>query len=162
MTRIERGQFAVFARNHRRHLDEAVALCRADLNRQITFRASSTWASAARAVANGTAVPIYIAAVGSPGAVGYVAELIEVQTHPHRGDPTTERLLKWYTNSTKDEGLWEKYDKRVETLYTIRKCRRLQRPFPMSRLVKASDGTVMSADFRYSYALVIPVRKLGV
>ena len=162
MNRIERGQIAVFARNHRRHLDEAVALCRADSNRQITFRASSTWISAERSVTNGPAVPIYIAAVGGPGAVEYVAELVEVQTHPHRGEPTTERLLKLHTNSTKDEGLWEQYDKRVATLYSIRKCRRLQRPFPMSRLVKASDGTPMSAEFRYSYALVVPVRELAV
>ena len=162
MSRIERGQFAVFARNHRIHLDEAVALCSADSDRQVTFRASSTWASAAGAVRNCPFVPIYIAAVGGPSAVEYVAELTAVQTHPHRGDPTTERLLKFYTNSTKDEGLWEKYAKRVQTLYAISRCRRLQRPFPMSKLVKASDGTPMSPDFRYSYALVVPVRDPGV
>ena len=116
MGRIARTQFAVFTRNHRRHIEEAVALCAKDPDRQFTFRASSTWASAERAVAGGTPVPIYIAVVGGPRMVEYQAELCDVQTHPHRGDPKTERLLTLATNSTKDEGLWEQYDKSVDTL----------------------------------------------
>ena len=143
MSRIERGHFAVFARNHRVHLDEAVAVCVVDPSRQVTFRASTTWASAERAVVGGPPVPIYIAAVGGPGTIEYVAELCDLQTQSHRGDPKTERLLKLWTNSTKDEGLWEKYDKRVRTLY-------------ISRLVKAADGKPLSAGFKYSYALVVP------
>ncbi len=61
MSRIDRGQLAVFARNHRRHLDEAVALCANDPDRLVTFRASRTWASAARALTSAPPVPIYIA-----------------------------------------------------------------------------------------------------
>ena len=157
MDRIERGQIAVFTRNHRVHLDEAVVLCSADPSRQVTFRASGTWASAERAVVGGPPVPLYIAAVGGPGTVEYVAELCEVQTRPHRGDPKTERLLRLWTNSTKDEGLWEKYGKRVRTLYVLSKCRRVSRPFPISNLNKASDGAPLSAEFRYSYSLVAPL-----
>jgi len=155
--RIKRGQFAVFTRNHRVHLDEAVAICSADPSRQVTFRASGTWASAERAVVGGSPVPLYIAVVGGPGTVEYVAELCDVQTHPHRGDPKTERLLQFWTNSTKDEGLWEQYGKRVGTLYVLSKCRAVRRPFPISNLQKASDGTPLSAEFRYSYALVAPI-----
>ena len=162
MSRIERGQFAVFTRNHRVHLAEAAALCAADPTRLVTFRASVTWVSAERAVASGSPIPIYVAVVGGPGAVEYVAELCDVQLRPHRGDPKTERLLRHWTNSTKDEGLWEKYDKPVRTLYVIRKCKALRRSFPISNLVKASDGTSLSAEFRYSYAMVVPVPSLSV
>ena len=151
-------QLAVFSRNHRIHLDEAVALCAADSTRKVTFRASVTWASARQAVSNGAAIPVYFAAVSGAGSVEYIANLVEVQTHPHRGDPTTERLLKFDTNSTAHEGLWERSGEQVRTLYTITKCRKLARPVPISKLLKASDGKAMSQEFKYSYALVLPVR----
>lgn len=157
MDRIARGQFAVFTRNHRVHLDEAILLCSADPSRQVTFRASGTWASAERAVESGPPLPLYIAAIGGSAVVEYVAELCEVQTRPHRGDPKTERLLRLWTDSTKDEGLWEKYGKQVRTLYVLSKCRAVRRPFPISHLTKAVDATPVSADFRYSYALVLPI-----
>lgn len=160
MNRIERGQIAVFTRNHRIHLDEAAVLCSADPSRQVTFRASGTWVSAERALAGGP-LPVYIAVVGGPGTVEYAAELSEVQLRPHRGDPTTERLLQLWTNSTKDEGLWEKSVKRVRTLYVLTKCRAVRNPFPISSLQKASDDTPLSAEFRYSYALVAPIKGTG-
>ena len=156
MSRISQGQVAVFTRNHRRHLDEAVALCAANQNRKVTFRASTRWASAEQAMAVRSTVPIYMAAVGGPGMIEYVAELCDLQTYPHRGDLKTERLLSFSTNSTKDEGLWEKYEKDVKTLYVIWRCRVLRRPFPISNLTKASDNSPLSADFKYSYSLVFP------
>ena len=156
MERIKRERFAVFTRNHPNYLVEAEELCAADPKRFVTFRASTLWASAEREVSDGPPLALYIAAVGGPGTVEYVAELCEVQTHPHRGDPKTERLLAAVTPSTADEGLWEKYDKRVRTLYAIRYCRRLATAFPISTLIKASDGTPLDSEYRYSYARVMP------
>jgi hypothetical protein len=53
---------------------------------------------------------------------------------------------------TKGEGLWEKYGKKVETLYEISGCRQV-RPFRQDELVK-HDGTRLNRHFKYSYAIV--------
>jgi hypothetical protein len=97
-----------------------------------------------------------MAAIGGAGEIEYVAELCDGQLQPRRGDPKTETLLARALKSTKDEGLWEKYGETVETLYAIRGCRKLPNPFPLTSLVKLSDGHPMSADYGYSYALVSP------
>ena len=156
MERIRRGHFAVFTRNHRQHLDEAVELCAADRTRRVTFRAANRWTSAERSVSPSSPVPIYIAVVGGSGTVEYVADLCDVKTHPFRGDPKTEELLGVTTTSTKDEGLWEQYERKVKTLYCVMRCRKLARPFPLSQLKKADGGQPLSADYHYSYALVMP------
>ena len=79
-----------------------------------------------------------------------------MKTHPFRGDPKTEELLGFTTTSTKDEGLWEQDQKKVKTLYCVMRCRKLARPFPLFQLMKADDGEPLSADYHYSYALVMP------
>lgn len=57
------------------------------------------------------------------------------------------------------EGLWEttRTKGRVRTLYAITDCKRLNRPFPIARLVKISDGAPLSSGYRYSYSVVRPV-----
>jgi hypothetical protein len=95
-----------------------------------------------------------MAAIGGAGEIEYEAELCDGQIEPRRGDPKTEALLTSVLKSTKDEGLWEKYGKTAETLYAIRACRRRARPFPITSLVKLSDGKPISADYGYSYAIV--------
>ena len=42
----------------------------------------------------------------------------------------------------------------MKTLYEVRACRVLPRPFPIGRLVKISDGKPISPDYGYSYAIV--------
>lgn len=148
---------AVFTRNHRVHLDDALAVCSKDPARLVTFRASTRWATAEQAVSKTGPVPIYIAVIGHDGGVEYEAELSEIQTRPRYGDPTTERLLDHSTNSTRHEGLWERYNKTVKTLYVIRGLRRLAKPFPLSALHRASDDRPLSDRFKYSYALVRPM-----
>ena len=59
--------FGVFTRNHRRHLDEAVALCLSDSGRRVAFRSAKRWTSAGTAVEFGVIVPVYMAAVGGTG-----------------------------------------------------------------------------------------------
>ena len=83
MRRISRGHFAVFTRNHQVHRDEAVALCANDSERPVTFRSATLWASAERAVSPATPLPMYVAVVGGPATVQYVADLWDVQTRPH-------------------------------------------------------------------------------
>lgn len=156
MDRLSRGNVAVFTRNHLIHLDQAVALGAADPNRLVTFRASTRWASAERAVSVATPLPLYIAVVGGPGLVEYTADLCDVHTRPRRGDPKTERLLRFTTPSTEKEGLWEQYDKEVKTLYVIKRCIKLAQPFALSDLNRLADGQPLSDNFRYSYALVSP------
>jgi hypothetical protein len=158
MSRISRGHVAVFARNHRQYLDEAVALCRQNPQRPVTFRAAGVWRSAEGAVSGGaTPVPIYIAAVGGAG-IEYVGELCEVQTHPFRGDTQTEHLLELVTPSTKQEGLWERGPRPVRTLYAIKGCRKLRTPVRLSTLSKAADGTQLDDGYQHGYALVQPTK----
>jgi len=51
-----------------------------------------------------------------PATVQYVADLWDVQTRPHYGDPKTDRLLTYATDSTKGEELWGEHDKHLHTL----------------------------------------------
>jgi hypothetical protein len=68
-------------------------------------------------------------------------------------------LLERILESTKDEGLWEIDGKpTLQTLYAITACRKLARPFPMTSLLKVSDGKPISADYGYSYTIVRPRR----
>lgn len=145
---------AVFTRNHRNYLEEAADISTQDPRAVIVFRARSKWVTALREIPAGGSLPIYMAAIGGAGEVEYEAELCDGQIEPRRGDPKTEVLLALVLKSTKDEGLWEKYGKTVETLYAIRACRRRSRPFPITSLVKLADGKPISANYAYSYALV--------
>jgi hypothetical protein len=152
--RREPQDVAVFTRNHRNYLEEAAKISAQDPRKLIVFRARSKWVTALREIPAGGSLPIYMAAIGGAGEVEYEAELCDGQTEPSRGDRKTEALLDLVLKSTKDEGLWEKYGKTVETLYAIRACRRRSEPFPITSLVKFSDGRPISADYGYSYAIV--------
>ena len=145
---------AVFTRNHRKYLEEAADVSARDPNRIIVFRARSKWVTALRAIPVGASLPIYMGAIGGTGEVEYEAELCDGQIGPRRGDSKTETLLASVLKSTAEEGLWEKNGKAAETLYAIRACRRRSRPFPITSLVKVSDGQPISPDYGYSYAIV--------
>jgi hypothetical protein len=157
-TRIAKGgDVAIFARNHREHVEEAVSISASDPNRQIPFRASSKWVSAADALNKRSPRELYISLVGGNGMVEYVADLHRVQLEPQRGQPVTEELLKLSTKSTADEGLWEKFEgQTVLTLYAVSNVRKLKHPFPMTKLVKVSDNKPISENYAYSYSLVYP------
>jgi len=152
--RRDRQDVAVFTRNHRKYLDEAANASAKEPNVPIVFRARSKWATALRKVPAGGSLPIYMAAIGGTGEIEYGAELCDGRLEPSRGDPKTEALLASVLKSTKDEGLWEKSGKTAETLYAIRRCRKLHKPFPITNLVKLSDGQPISANYGYSYAIV--------
>ena len=147
--------FAVFTRNHRRHLEEAAIACAADPERKVAFRSAKRWVSAAEAVAFGVVVPVYVAAVGGSG-VEYEAELVDIQLDPHEGDPTTKRILALDTVSTQGEQLWPTHPrgKTVSTLYVLKGVRSVT-PFPISQLRKATGGR-LDEGYHYSYALVKP------
>jgi len=70
---------------------------------------------------------------------------------PVPGSPEAGRWLARVLPATRAEGLW---DPPVSTLYEIRACRLLKQPFPLTKLVKLSDGKPISADYGYSYAIV--------
>lgn len=157
-TAIGKGaEVAIFARNHREHIEEAVSISASDPNRQITFRARSKWVSALDALNIKTPRELYIALVGGNGMVGYVADLHRAHIEPHRGQPLTEELLKLSTESTADEALWEKYKgQNVLTLYAVSNVRKLDHPFSMTKLVKVSDDKPIRENYGYSYCLVFP------
>ena len=145
---------AVFARNHRHYLEEATELATADAARLITFRSAATWRKASLALESHGTIPVYFAAVGGGPKVEFVADLVSVQLNPRREDPETRRYLEFSLPSTASEGLWEEYEKSAQTLYVIKRSRRLLAPFPMTQLVKVSDSKPIAANYGYSYSVV--------
>jgi hypothetical protein len=146
---------AVFSRNHGKYLKDAEALCKQSPGTMVTFRAESRWVSAADALSELKSIPIYFAVVGGPAEVEYTATLCTIKVDPSRSDPKTQEMLRHSLPGREHEGLWETDRKkgRVQTLYVIRDCRRLGRPFPIRRLTKVRGGRLNSG-YRYSYSLV--------
>ena len=142
---------AFFARNYPEYLEEAKTIGARDPSKRIVFRSKSRWASADRHLGRLGALPIYLSANGAEGEVEYRAELCDVLLDPVPGSPKAERWLTDVLASTDYEKLW---DESVTTLYAIRGCQMLSQPFPITRLIKLSNGEPISADFKYSYAIV--------
>jgi hypothetical protein len=144
---------AVFARNYEQYLESAVDISSKKPEHFITFRESKTWKAAQVAVDNNKnhSIPIFFSPSGSDGMVKYKASLYSLLLYPKEGDDTTTRWLEFCPDETKDEGLW---DGKVNTLYVIRKCVRLVKPFHMSSLIKVSDDTPISKDYIRSYVMV--------
>src|SRR5262245_10242050 len=128
---------AVFSRNHLMYLDEACEKGAKNPSERIVFRATVTWAKAEKELDRLGPLPIYLAPIGGVGDVEYVAELCGVLLKPVPGSPQAKKWLADVLPSTASEGLWHPT---VNTLYAIRACRMLRQPFPMTRLVKLSDG----------------------
>lgn len=145
---------AVFAKNHLGHLKGAAEIAATDAAQLVTFRSSKNWAGASRLLdrlGRGT-IPVLFAVVDQGPAVRYRALLQELKLSPTPGDPRTEGLLRLRPPSTREENPW--VDK-TKTLYAISGCHELQTPVSYGALVKQSDGQPLSADFGYSYALVL-------
>jgi hypothetical protein len=145
---------AVFARNHRGYLDEAVARNAARPERFTTFRSSKRWVRAHAANVEHGTLKIYFAPLGGDKGIEYAAMLHRVHLDPNADDPVTQEVLFTELESTRKEGLWEQFDQKVQTLYVISHCEQLVKPFPITELIKASDGTPISQDYSYSYSLV--------
>lgn len=149
---------AVFSRNHRKYLGAAVAISKRSAAAMVTFRAETRWVSASRALSRAGIIPIYFAAVGGPARVEYAATLCEAEVDPRRNSPKVREMLQHSLPGREHEGLWETDRKkgRVQTLYVIRDCRRVERPFPIHRLTKVRGGR-LNSNYRYSYSLVHPI-----
>lgn len=151
------NRIAVFARNHAAHLDAACAIAKYDPSRSVMFRSSKLWSSAKKALDEQQLVKMYFSSVGSDGTIEYEAVLHSVVLNPDPHDETVQALLKMSTATTAGEGLSGNNDKGVRTLYVISHCKAIEpaRQVHMTALLKASDQTPISANFKYSYVPVI-------
>lgn len=145
---------AVFARNHREYLDEALSRNMSRPERFTTFRSSKRWTGAHAVNAEHGTLRIFFAPVGGEKMVEHRAMLHQVHLDPDPDDPITQEVLACELESTREEGLWEKFGQKVQTLYVISHCECLDNPFPFTHLIKASDGTPISPNYGYSYSLV--------
>lgn len=150
---------AVSSRNFPDYLADAASRSERNREKPTIFRAETRWVSARRALMIEDTVPIYFAEIGKDARVTYTARLSKVIVDVRRGDPEAQRLLQDELERTKSEELWEAALRRgrVKTLYAIIDCKPVLPSFPINRLIKASDGVALSANFRYSYALVEPL-----
>jgi hypothetical protein len=146
---------AVFARNHLQYLEGAAALAERDPSRLVTFRSAKRWTRAKEALDLQKTLQLYLAPIGSKGTVEYEATLHTLVLEPTKGEAETERWLTQSLPDTATEGLWEDKSGSVKTLYIISHCHRLGSPFPITTLRKESDGVPVSADYGYSYAVVL-------
>ena len=142
---------AVFARNHEHYLAEAAEIGPTE---PVTFRSATHWAGAAAALEDHNTIPVYFAVVGEGPLVRFTAELVAIRLNPQALDPDTEKFLGFSLHSTIEEGLWESYESSVNTLYMVRRCRRLDPPFPMTELVKVSNDEPIAPNYGYSYSVV--------
>jgi hypothetical protein len=136
-------RIAVFARNHEEYLNRARAIAKEDPSELVTFQSKKLWVRAKKALDEQGTLRIYFAPTGSDGRIKYEATVKEIVLKPVEDAP----LLKHRLAETVGEGLWGK------TLYALSHCQ----PCPersLSVLRKAKDGTPLSDDFKYSYALV--------
>jgi len=145
---------AVFTRNHRHYLSHAARIQEKSPGKQITFRSQQEWTTAFRAVQSQSDIPIYFAVIDGEGKVEYEARLVRVLVGPQSNDPATKLLLEDCLEETSGEGLWEEYGQTLKTLYVIKACKKLTRPFSMTSLIKASDGEPIHPDYSYSYSVV--------
>jgi hypothetical protein len=153
-----KAKTAVFSRNHRQWLEDAVNIGARNPSAPIVFRSRARWATAARELARVQTLPIYFAPVGGTGKVEYVADLCDVLLDPIKGSAEARKWLTKVLQGTRAEQLWVPP---ANTLYEIRDCRKLKRPFQMTRLVKVSDAKPLSADYGYSYSIVERVANLA-
>lgn len=148
-------QIAVFTRNHASYLIAACHVTQQDSNRPITFRSAKRWSTAEAALRKQKTLQLYFAPIGSTSTVQYEATLKFLVLDPKEGDAGTESWLPFALPDTLGEGLWQTENTGVKTLYVVSHCQRLERPFPITELRKASDGVPISKDYGYSYVPVL-------
>lgn len=147
-------KIAVFTRNHRKYLEAATSRNEVRPERFTTFRSALRWVNAHLANTKHGAITIYFAPVGGDKGVEYEAILHQIYLDPVAGNTETQEVLAPELESTREEGLWEQYEKPVKTLYVISHCHRLEKPFPISALIKVTDDKTISENYGYSYSLV--------
>jgi hypothetical protein len=133
-------QIAVFARNHKSYLDDACNI--KDPSHLVTFQSKRLWVGAKKALDKQGTLKIYFAPIGPEAKIRYEATVKEIVLKPDED----AQLLESRLPATVSEGQWGK------TLYAITHCRRCAER-DLSTLEK-EDGTLLSDNFRYSYALV--------
>ncbi len=136
-------RIAVFARNHEDYLNRACAIANKDSSELVTFQSKKLWVKAKKALDEQETLRIYLAPTGSDGKIKYEATVKAIALKPVEDAP----LLKHRLTETVSEGLWGK------TLYALSHCQPCPERNP-SALRKEKDGTALSDDFKYSYALV--------
>lgn len=143
---------AVFARNHKQYLEKACELSSINPLNFISFRSSKRWVSAEESLKNQSPMTIFFSEIGGKGLITHKAILHNVILNPKEKKDETEKWLNFglaETGRTREDLL-----SGAKTIYIITHCV-LIKPFPMTNLIKASDGKPLSKDFGYSYALVL-------
>ncbi len=139
---------AIFARNHKKHLEKACELSSKYPLKFMSFRSSKPWISAEKLLRNQSSMTVFFSEVGGMGLITYQATLHNVILHPEKRKAETQKWSR-FAITTKEDLLSD-----AKTIYVISHCKAVQ-PFPMTNLIKVSDGKPLSKNFKYSYALVL-------
>lgn len=124
----------------------------ADSEQLISFRSSRRWSKASKILraSDGRPMPILFGVVDRGPVALYGARLQEVILEPSPSDQRAQELLQLRPPTTMMEDWWGN----VRTIYAISGLRELNTPISYSSLCKHVDGTPLSNEFKYSYAIV--------
>lgn len=139
---------AIFARNHKKHLEKACKLSSKDPLKFMAFRSSKSWTGAEKSLRQQSSMTIFFSEIGGKGLITYQATLHNVILNPKK---RKTEVQKWrdFAITTEEDLL-----SGAKTIYVFSHCKAVE-PFPMTNLIKASDGEPLSKDFNYGYALVL-------
>ena len=145
---------AILAKNYPQHLEAAAEIGSAYPERLVPFQSNKRWKKAADLLEKhgAEAVRVLFSVVGGGPVIKYQARLEKVILDPQEDDQRTIALLESQTETTKEDKLWGADG---GTLYAVSGCFEVESPIPYTQLRKAKDGEPISADFKYSYAVIV-------
>ena len=156
---------AVFCRNHKVLLDQAVQISQSNSQQVIPFRSKAVWRSAEVAIKKHGPMPIYFLPIGdSEKNITVAAILKRVIIDPVDTEEIRDLLAQSVQSSiTEGEGLWSVDGApTVRTLYVVSNCRQLSsdKQIRFTQLMKLEDNQPIDQSFGYSYAIVHSVPSL--
>ncbi len=114
------------------------------------FRSKLHWAGAAELLRRHDEVLVFVAPVDGGQDITYAGRLHKVVLDPSLSDLEALIAEGVVDPTTTGEGIWGGDCKTMSVV----ELEELREPFPMTQLVKLSDGQPLSADYGYGYSLV--------
>lgn len=138
----QRPDPAVLASNHKARLKELVELPK------VTHRAGKSWSSAKAGLKVHDRMPIYYRLDGEVTHTGYITQMV---IRPENESDVPQAIQDHITEDDTYSDYYEKYD---VTTFLVTDGKRLDEPFPQSKLERIEDGEFIDENFSYQTACV--------
>jgi len=138
----QRPDPAVLASNHKARLKELVELPK------VTHRAGKSWSSAKAGLKVHGRMPIYYRLDGEVTHTGYITQMV---IRPENESDVPQAIQDHITGDDTYSDYHEKYD---VTTFLVTDGKRLDEPFPQSKLERIEGGEFIDENFSYQPAYV--------